>query len=53
MVSNGGAIFKLGPIFEEEGQRMVALTIEHEGQYIEIIGLILYKRQTKFKMLNA
>lgn len=36
MVSNGGAIFKLGPIFEEEGQRMVALTIEHEGQYIEV-----------------
>lgn len=46
MVSNGGAIFKLGPIFEEEGQRMVTLielppelfrwTIEHEGQYIEV-----------------
>ena len=36
MVSNGGAIFKLGPIFEEEGQSMVALTIEHEGQYIEV-----------------
>lgn len=36
IISNAGSIFKLGPIFEEEGQRMVTLTIEHEGQYIEV-----------------
>ena len=36
MVSNGGAIFKISEIFEEEGQRLVRLTIEHEGEDVEV-----------------
>ena len=36
IVSNGGAVFKLGPIFEEEGQRVVTLTIEHENEDVEV-----------------
>jgi hypothetical protein len=47
MVSNGGAVFKglfishhrfikLGPIFEEEGERVLTLTIEHENEDVEV-----------------
>ena len=36
LISNGGAVFKVDEIFEHEGQKMVMLTIEHEGEDVEV-----------------
>jgi len=36
MISNGGAVFKLSSIFEQNCEKMVTLTIEHEGQDVEV-----------------
>ena len=36
MVSNNGIMFKLGPIFEQEGQRMVQLTMDLGGTDAEV-----------------
>lgn len=36
MISNNDIVFKLGPIFEQEGQRMVQMTMDFNGIDVEV-----------------